>query len=83
MIRFCDKKVYSIIEGTMSRSELFSFFLNKEHLTDVILVYTKDTSSFLGIITYDTLLANGKGRTSDSYINTFRLCASSNTCYSF
>ena len=83
MIRFCDKKVYSIVEGTMSRSELFSFFLNKEHLTDVILVYSKDTSQFLGIITYDTLLRSRNDSVTNSYINTSKICASKNTQESF
>ena len=75
MIRFCDKMVYCINEGDMTRGEMFSFFLgDKERQTDVILLHSNENGEFLGIITYDTLLFGVEGN-KDTCINTKRICA--------
>jgi len=75
MIRFCDKKVFNIIEGDLTRGELLSFFLsdNQQHITDVVAVYAREDEALLGIVTYDTLLSGTEGK-EESYINTTRIC---------
>lgn len=56
MIRFCDKIIYNIIEGEMSRSEILTFFLSeKERLSDVIAIYSEE-GEFIGTITYGSVL---------------------------
>ncbi len=56
MIRFCDKNVYNIKEGEMTRTQMLGFFLeSEERQCSVLAVYSTD-SSYLGIITYYSLL---------------------------
>ncbi len=63
MIRFCDKEVYTIREGDMSRIQMFGFFLNDSnirsrgggHLEDVLMVFDEQ-ENYKGIITYERLL---------------------------
>lgn len=60
MIRFCDKEVYNITEGEMTRSQMFIFFLqNEEQRHSVIAVYD-NKEEFLGIVTYYDLLEQGE-----------------------
>ncbi len=55
MIRFCDKEVYNIIEGELTRDQMLSFFKKDEvHRYSVIAVY--NNNGLQGIITYETLL---------------------------
>lgn len=56
MIRFCDKEVYNIIEGEVTRTQLLKFFLeNKSNRSAIVGVYNK-SGSYKGIITYHALL---------------------------
>lgn len=57
MVRFCDKEVYVIHVGEMSRSQMLMFFLNQngEHRFDVIMVLDED-DKYYGVITYQRLL---------------------------
>lgn len=58
MIRFCDKEVYSVIEGEMTRNQMLMFFLSEtERRYAVIAVYSEERK-FQGIITYESLLKN-------------------------
>ena len=59
MIRFCDKEVYIIYETDLENTNLFTYFCQKEHTTDIIAVYNH-ANEFLGIITYELLLYGGK-----------------------
>lgn len=55
MIRFCDKEVYLVNKGEISRTELLTFFLKDEAARkSVIAVY--DDGRLCGIITYEGLL---------------------------
>lgn len=75
MIRFCDKIVYNITEGEMSRSEILTFFLSeKERISYVLAVYN-EAGEFLGIITYRSVLC---GENFASCINTFTIQVTEN-----
>lgn len=56
MIRFCDKEVYNVTEGDMTRTQLLMFFLqNNETRKSIISIYQKN-GNYKGIITYKDLL---------------------------
>lgn len=67
MIRFLDKEVYSIEKNDINRSGLFSYFCQKEHNDDIILVYNQ--GMYQGYINYQTLLSTASSGT-DSFIVT-------------
>ncbi len=64
MIRFCDKEVYTIHEGDMSRIQMFVFFLEERvdvqhkngHLNDVLMVFD-EKECYKGIITSNRLMS--------------------------
>lgn len=75
MIRFCDKIIYNMVEGEMSRNEIFTFFISDEQrMFDVVAVYSEQ-EEFLGIITYNNVL---KGTTVASCMNSARVCVTEN-----
>lgn len=56
MIRFCDSDVGFVEYGTLSRSEILSYFLSG-HIEEIVCVYNdSEAEEFIGIITYDSLL---------------------------
>ncbi len=55
MIRFCDKEVYSVAYGDITRSELLHYFL-KGHKDELVCVM--DGEKYLGIISYTSLLGS-------------------------
>ena len=56
MIRFCDKEVYNVVQGEMTRTQMLLFFLeNEEQRNSVIAVYDGD-GKYQGIVTYHNLL---------------------------
>lgn len=56
MIRFCDKEVYNVYEGDMTRNQLLSFFLHNEvNRLSVIAIYEKN-GKLKGTLTYNELL---------------------------
>lgn len=56
MIRFCDKEVYSIYCGEMTRSEMIIFFLDN-HMDSIIALYNED-GRYYGMVTYQSALYN-------------------------
>jgi len=55
MLRFCDKEVYTFYESDLITINLYSYFCQRGHQSDVLLVYNDD-QTFQGIITYERLL---------------------------
>ena len=67
MIRFWDTEVYCMEKSELDRSWLFSYFCQKGHTDDMILVY--DAGAYYGYLNYQTLLHTASsGR--DEYIIT-------------
>ena len=67
MIRFLDMEVYCMEKSKLDRSWLFSYFCQKGHTDDMILVY--DAGAYYGYLNYQTLLHTASsGR--DEYIIT-------------
>lgn len=59
MIRFCDKVVYNVIKGQVTRTQLLNFFLcEEERIFDVVAVYSI-VGELCGIITYEKILGGG------------------------
>ena len=54
MIRFCDKEVFTISRGQMSRTELLLFFLDGHRADVIVFVDTQDL--YYGMTTYHRLL---------------------------
>lgn len=60
MIRFCDKEVYNITEGEITREQLLRFYLkSKMNRAAVVAIYRKD-GTYKGKITYQELLESGQ-----------------------
>lgn len=59
MIRFCDKEVYTVHLGEMTRMQMLLFFLNDNgrHISDVIVVLDEH-GGYCGMTTYQTVLNN-------------------------
>lgn len=55
MIRFCDKEVFNITQGEITRDQLLYFLQDKTNRKSVVAVYKKD-GSYKGITTYNELL---------------------------
>ena len=54
MVRFCDKEVYSIYCGEMTRSEMIIFFLDN-HMDSIIALYNED-GQYYGMVSYQSAL---------------------------
>lgn len=58
MVRFCDREVGCVEYNTLNRGDLLSYFLSG-HLDEIVMVYDSfDTMSYIGNITYHSLLFN-------------------------
>lgn len=66
MIRFWDTEVYCMEKSELDRSWLFSYFCQKGHTDDMILVY--DAGAYYGYLNYQTLLNAVSSGTNDYII---------------
>lgn len=66
MIRFLDMEVYCMEKSELDRSWLFSYFCQKGHTDDMILVY--DAGAYYGYLNYQTLLNAVSSGTNDYII---------------
>lgn len=67
MISFCEKEVYVVYEEEIDRRNIYSFYLNSDYKTEIILVKNY-SEEFVGIITYERILYSG-----DNFIQTQKL----------
>lgn len=58
MIRFCDKEVFMIHRGEVTRSELLSFFLKSEFNRTSVVIYLDEADNYYGMTTYKKVLGN-------------------------
>ncbi|MBQ3544332.1 MAG: adenylyltransferase/cytidyltransferase family protein [Lachnospiraceae bacterium] len=58
MIRFCDKEVFVIHKGELTRSQLISFFLKSDINRSSVIVYFDEKEKYEGMTTYKRVLAN-------------------------
>jgi len=56
VIRFCDKEVYNVTEGEMTRAQILQFFLQSEIKRNVVLAVYMQNGTYKGIITYYDLI---------------------------
>lgn len=66
MIRFLDMEVYCMEKSELDRGWLFSYFCQKGHTDDMILVY--DAGAYYGYLNYQTLLNAVSSGTNDYII---------------
>lgn len=67
MISFCDKEVYVVYEEDICSNQIFQYYLNSDHKSDIILVKNQN-DEFIGIITYERMLYS-----KDKFIQTQKL----------